>query len=207
MSLLSAQQSHPYSKKITQQLLDSRRVAIIGNQGAGKTTLANTLAKRIGIDYVEVPWVNEMAQPEKEEIKRQMAKRENWIVDGDFGFLDMADTVIHLDFPLSLCLWRTTTRSIKRFLRWDFKTMNVLAAIPVRITQLLRLLSEVYWYPSEAGATLRPEPASGSSRATIVLKSPKELELFLSSIELPAQPCHLSAERKITPSAIVSTKN
>jgi energy-coupling factor transporter ATP-binding protein EcfA2 len=158
MSLLSAQQSHPYSKKITQQLLGSRRVAVIGNQGAGKTTLANTLAKMIGVDYVEVPWVNEMTQPEKEEIKRQMAQRENWIVDGDFGFLDMAETIIHLDFPLSLCLWRTTMRSIKRFLKWDFGTMNVLAAIPVRITQLLRLLSEVYWYPSEAVATPQPEP-------------------------------------------------
>jgi energy-coupling factor transporter ATP-binding protein EcfA2 len=207
MSLLRAQQGHPYSKKITQQLLGSRRVAIIGNQGAGKTTLANTLAKMIGVDYVEVPWANGMTQPEKEEIKRQMATRENWIVDGDFGFLDMADTVIHLDFPLSLCLWRTTTRSIKRFLSWDFKTMNVLAAIPVRITQLLRLLSEVYWYPSEARAMPQSEPVSGSSKAVIVLKSPKELELFLSSIELPAQPCHLSAERKITPGAIVSTKN
>jgi energy-coupling factor transporter ATP-binding protein EcfA2 len=207
MSLLSAQQSHPYSKKITQQLLDSRRVAIIGNQGAGKTTLANTLAKMIGIDFVEVPWMNGITQPEKEEIKRQMAKRENWIVDGDFGFLDMADTVIHLDFPLSLCLWRTTTRSIKRFLRWDFRTMNVFAAIPVRIAQLLRLLSEVYWYPSEARAAPQSEAASGSPKAVIVLKSPKELERFLSSIELPAQPCHLSAERKITPSAIVSTKN
>jgi energy-coupling factor transporter ATP-binding protein EcfA2 len=207
MSLLSAQQGPPYSKKVTQQLLGSRRVAVIGNQGAGKTTLANTLAKMIGVDYVEVPWVNEMTQPEKEEIKRQMAQRENWIVDGDFGFLDMAETIIHLDFPLSLCLWRTTMRSIKRFLKWDFGTMNVLAAIPVRITQLLRLLSEVYWYPSEAVATPQPEPAAGSSKAVIVLKSPKELELFLSSIELPAQPCHLSAERKITPSAIVSTKN
>lgn len=207
MSLLSAQQSHPYSKRITQQLLDSRRVAIIGNQGAGKTTLANMLANMIGIDYVEVPSANGITQPEKEEVKRQMVKRENWIVDGDFGLLDMTETVIHLDFPLSLCLWRTTTRSIKRFLRWDFRTMNVLAAIPVRITQLLRLLSEVFWYPSEAGATPQSEPASGSSKAVIVLKSPKELELFLSSIELPTQPCHLSAERKITPSAIVSTKN
>jgi hypothetical protein len=119
----------------------------------------------------------------------------------------MADTVIHLDFPLSLCLWRTTTRSIKRFLSWDFRTMNVLAAIPVRITQLLRLLSEVYWYPSEARATPQSEAASGSSKAVIVLKSPKELELFLSSIEPPAQPRHLSAERKIAPGAIVSTKN
>jgi len=151
--------------------------------------------------------MNGITQPEKEEIKRQMAKRENWIVDGDFGFLDMADTVIHLDFPLSLCLWRTTTRSIKRFLRWDFRTMNVFAAIPVRIAQLLRLLSEVLWYPSEARATPQSEAASGSPKAVIVLKSPKELELFLSSIELPAQPCHLSAERRITPSAIVSTKN
>jgi hypothetical protein len=92
-------------------------------------------------------------------------------------------------------------RSIKRFLRWDFRTVNVFASIPIRTTQLFRLLSEVYWYPSEAVATPQPEPASGSPKAMIILKSPKELEIFLSSIELPAQPCHLSAEREITPQA------
>ena len=189
MNRVSTQHSPPFSKENIQQLLRSRRVAIIGNQGAGKTTLANKLAKIIGLDYVEVPWAWGITPPEIDEIKRQMAKRESWIVDGDFGLLDMAETVIHLDFPLSLCLWRTTTRSIKRFLRWDFRAMKVFTAIPGRVTQLFRLLTKVYWYPSEAGSKPPPQPASGSFKAMITLKSPKELELFLSAIEVPPHPC------------------
>jgi energy-coupling factor transporter ATP-binding protein EcfA2 len=199
MNRLSTQHSPPFPKEITQQLLDSRRVAIIGNQGAGKTTLANKLAKIIGIEYVQVPWKSKrMTPPEIEEIKRQMAKRENWIVDGDFGLLDMAETIIHLDFPLPLCLWRATTRSIKNFLRWDFRAMNVFAVIPGRITQLLRILSEVYVYPSQAGSKPPRQPASRSFKTMITLKSPKDLELFLSAIEVPPHPCRPPAESRTT---------
>lgn len=183
MNRVNTQHPPPFSKENIQQVLRSRRVAIIGNQGVGKTTLANKLAKIIGINYVEVLWNSRvMTTPEIEEIKQQMAERENWIVDGDFGLLDMVEIVIHLDFPLSLCLRQAITRSIKSFLRWNFRSMKVFAAIPGRLTELLRTLIEIYRYPSEVGSQPPPRPASGSFKTMITLKSPKELELFLSAI-------------------------
>lgn len=182
----SANNKHgsPFSKETILQLLRSRRVAVIGNQGAGKTTLAIKLGKIIGIDYVRIPedWLR-MTTPEKEEIKRQMAMREKWILDGDFGLLDMAETVIHLDFPLFICLWRACTRSIKWFVRWDFRSTKVFAVIPGRFIGLLRILMEIYRYPSKLGSKAPPQPTSGSYKTSITLKSPKELDLFLSAIK------------------------
>jgi len=173
----------PFSKETVLQLLRSRRVAVIGNQGAGKTTLAIKLAKIIGIEYVQmhVDW-KRLTTPDKEEIKRQMAMRENWIVDGDFGLLDMAETVIHLDFPLFVCLWRACTRSIKWFLMMDFRSTNF-AAILGRFTRVLRLLKEIYQYPFKVRSKPRPQSSSVSYKISIILKSPKELDLFLSTIK------------------------
>ncbi len=183
MNCASTKHSSPFSSENIQQLLRSRRVAVIGNQGAGKTTLANKLAKLIGIDYVDVYLSRGMTTPEKEEIiKRQMAMRENWIVDVGF-LLDIVEIVIHLDFPLSVCLWRACTRSIKWFMRWDFRSTKVFAAIPGHFIVLLRLLMEIYRYPSKEGSKPPPQPSSGSCKTLITLKSPKELDLFLSAIK------------------------
>ena len=182
MICASTKHSSPFSSENIQQLLRSRRVAVIGNQGAGKSAFANKLAKIIGIDYVVVHWSRGITTPEKEEFKRQMAMRENWIVDGGFGLLDMVEIVIHLDFPLFVCLWRACTRSIKWFMSWDFRSTKVFAAIPGHFIGLLRLLMEIYRYPSKEGSRPPPQPSSGSCKTLITLKSPKELDLFLSAI-------------------------
>jgi hypothetical protein len=126
MNCASNQHSSPFSKETIQQLLNSRRFAIIGNQGAGTTTFAIQLAKIIDINYVltHKDWMR-MTAPEKEEIKLQMAMRENWIVegdwivDGDFLLLDMVELIINLDFPLFLSLWHGFRRSIERFVKWE----------------------------------------------------------------------------------------
>jgi len=184
MNCSNTRHGSPFSKETILQLLHSRRVAVIGNQGAGKTTLAIQLAKIIGIDYVRIPedWLR-MTATEKEEVKRQMAMREKWILDGDFELLDMAETVIHLDFPLFICLWRACTRSIKRFVRWDFRSTKVFAVIPGRFIGLFRTLMEIYRHPSQLGSNTPPQPTSGSCKTSIILKSPKELNLFLSAIK------------------------
>jgi len=57
-------------------------------------------------------------------VQRNLASQSRWIMDGDLGPYDalpvrlsMADTVLLLDFPLWLCLWRALRRGKER---WDF---------------------------------------------------------------------------------------
>ena len=157
-------------QRIASELFHCKRLAIVGNQGAGKTTLAEKLANLLGIEFVE--WYPDQATAFQERLSRQ----ERWIVDGEFGVLNHADQVIFLDFPLSLCLWRAAKRS----LFGSIASPQKLRRIPSRLLRLLGLLSEIF------KASSRPCPGTGSSwmpnAETIVLTSPKQVDLLLDAL-------------------------
>lgn len=90
------------------------RIAILGNAGGGKTTLARRLARRLDLPVVHVDAVQYRSgwrrtpEAECDAILREAAARSRWIIDG-FGSdavmqerIERADTVILVDFPL----WR-----------------------------------------------------------------------------------------------------
>ncbi|MEG3934351.1 hypothetical protein QT990_24380 [Microcoleus sp. T3_B1] len=182
-------QNYPsVSPETIEQVIDSKKIAIIGNQGAGKTTLALKLAEIIQLDYVEafIFWKgNQMTAAEIQELKDRMSMRENWIIDGDFGLLELAETVILLDFPLILCLWRAGKRSFKNILNWNFNSLNVYRQIPAKIGERLHFFADVYKYPSKSGKThVAKFEVLAAKQNQIVLKSPKEVEIFLQALEL-----------------------
>jgi hypothetical protein len=102
-----------------------RRVAVVGVSGSGKTTLARQLARRLGLPHVELDalywdagWV-----PARREVFRERAARalqaNSWIVDGNHPEVrdiiwGRADTVVWLDYRLSLVLWRLARRTVGR---------------------------------------------------------------------------------------------
>ncbi len=105
-----------------------RRVLIVGCSGAGKTTLARTLAKATGLPLIHLDrhfWQPGWVEPGKAEWQAAvggLARREAWIMDGNYGGtlperLARADTVIHLDVPTWLCLWRVLRRTCLGILR------------------------------------------------------------------------------------------
>lgn len=95
-----------------------RRVAVIGCGGAGKTTLANELGKRLGIPVVHIDshyWQlasGRRVESTSEEWKashRRLVARDEWVIDGmKLGVLDerlaRADTVIYLDCSTAACV-------------------------------------------------------------------------------------------------------
>ncbi len=100
-----------------------QRVLIIGPCGSGKSTLARELAPRLGLPLVhmdQLGWQAGWVETEKAELHARLAEAvagERWLIEGNYGStlgprLERADTVIYLDFPIRLCLWRLARRII-----------------------------------------------------------------------------------------------
>lgn len=100
-----------------------RKVAIIGSGGAGKSTLARQLSKKLAIDVYHLDalfwqpnWVLSSREAQRE-IQSRLVKKESWIIDGNYGStfdirLTAADTIIFLDIHRVICLYRAFKRVI-----------------------------------------------------------------------------------------------
>lgn len=103
-----------------------QRIAINGCSGSGKSTLARRLSELLDLPYVELDsiyhgpgWTpRETFATEAAEI----ARGERWISEFAYGaarplLLERADTLVWLDYPRWLVMWRVTRRTVTRRLR------------------------------------------------------------------------------------------
>jgi adenylate kinase family enzyme len=102
-----------------------RRVVVFGTTGSGKSWLAKRLAERHGLRLIELDALNWGPgwQPAPIELLRHRVEREirdgDWIVVGNYDSVrDLtwraADTLIWLDLPFSLVIWRLFWRTLRR---------------------------------------------------------------------------------------------
>jgi adenylate kinase family enzyme len=103
-----------------------RRVNVIGCSGSGKSTLARTLAERLDLKFIELDAFQHQAnwrQAEREEFLGYVSaavEADGWVIDGNYSIIRPAvwpkvDTIIWLDYPLPLCLWRMWKRTFRRW--------------------------------------------------------------------------------------------
>ena len=100
-----------------------KRVLVIGPGGSGKSTFAARLGQILGIEVKHLDrfyWRAGWTKPSNEDwIKtvNELISGESWIVDGNYSGtlvqrLERCDTVIFLDMPRLLCMWRITKRRV-----------------------------------------------------------------------------------------------
>lgn len=100
-----------------------RRVMVIGSAGAGKSTFARRLGPLLGLEVIHLDaehWGAGWAEPPRDEWRRkvtELAARDSWVIDGHYSGtldvrLDACDTVIFLDLPRVLCVWRVLKRVV-----------------------------------------------------------------------------------------------
>lgn len=102
-----------------------KRIAVFGNAGGGKSTLARALAEITG---APLHVVDEMQfRPGGEEVPREaflathaaLLGRDAWVIDGFGGHdtiwarLEVADTLVHVDLALAQHTWWVTKRFAK----------------------------------------------------------------------------------------------
>jgi adenylate kinase family enzyme len=104
-----------------------RRVVVFGTTGSGKSWLAERLAARHGLRLIELDalfWGKDW-QPAPLELFRYRVEAEirdgDWIVVGNYGQVrDLtwraADTLVWLDLPFALVMWRLFRRTMRRSL-------------------------------------------------------------------------------------------
>ena len=105
-----------------------KRILVIGSGGSGKSTFATRLGKSLNLEVHHLDkffWRPGWVEPKPDEwtkIVTDLTSRESWIIDGNYGGtlelrVQQCDTIVFLDLPRVLCLWRIVKRSLQYGLR------------------------------------------------------------------------------------------
>ncbi|MEM9920603.1 MAG: DNA topology modulation protein [Bacteroidota bacterium] len=103
-----------------------KRIMIIGCCGAGKSTLSRKLHQQTQLPLIHLDqyyWKDGWVESEKEEWEASvtaLAAKDQWIIDGNYnGTVDIrlkrADTIVFMDYPTIICLWRVILRILKNY--------------------------------------------------------------------------------------------
>ena len=98
-----------------------KKIVLVGSPGAGKSTLAKKLGKILDIEVIHLDkyfWQKDWQEQPKDvwiDFQQHLVRIQQWIIDGTYLStsdirLEAADTLIFLDMPRVLCLWRVIRR-------------------------------------------------------------------------------------------------
>ena len=115
----------PTQRDPADTLRGCQRILILGRTGSGKTTLARELAAAIDVPHVELdalyfgPDLSTVPLSVLRERTSAAIAGDRWVTDGNKSAVrdlvwPRADTVIWLDYPLVVCLWRLARRAVWR---------------------------------------------------------------------------------------------
>lgn len=166
-----------------------KKVVLIGSGGSGKSTLARQLGEKLNINVYHLDalfWKPEwVGVPKSEQIKVQndLVRKEEWIIDGNYGGtmqtrLNAADTIIFLDLPRTICVYR----AFKRLLKYRNKTRPDMGeGCEERFD--LDFFKWIWNYPK----TKKPQILDilsqlSKDKQVIVLKTPKEVQQFIEKV-------------------------
>lgn len=163
-----------------------KKIAVIGIMGAGKSTLSNKLSEGLGIEvhhldkiYWKPGWIK-IPSEEGEHIQREIIKKESWVFDGNWtGSMDIrlepADTIIFLDFPKYICLYRVFKRVVAGK---NIQPIDKAEGLKDRLSW--KLIKAILTYPRKEILDKINKYSKG--KRVYILHSTKDIDKFLSSI-------------------------
>jgi adenylate kinase family enzyme len=175
-----------------------QRIVVIGVTSSGKSTLAETLAKRFDMDFIELDALHwepgwQEAQPEVFRARVEEAiKAKKWVIAGNYREVrgitwSKADAVIWLDYPFSTVLWQLTRRTFKRCwtheLLWGTNYETLGKHFKLWSTDsLFHWLLKTYWRRKRE-YTLQLSQPENQHLKVIQLKNPRETVTWLDGFQ------------------------
>lgn len=167
----------------------TKKIAIIGNAGSGKTTLALHLKEKLNLPVIHLDKHYWKANWEKRDfdeylaIHDELCKQNEWIMEGNYSrsfssrFLH-ADVIIFLDLSPYQCLWRVLKRLV---LNYGKIRQDVPENCPERFSW--EFLKWVWNFKNRHRNTIVILLDEYKTQKQIyILKSQKDLRIFIASL-------------------------
>ena len=174
----------------------ARRINVAGASGSGKTTTSRAVAARLGLPHVELDALfhgPNWAAPPKDEFQRLVTETldalDGWVADGNYSgylgplVLERAELLVWLDLPLTLCLRRIWTRTLRRIRTreelWDSKNRETLrGAFFSRDSLFVWAVKAHFRHRRHWPARFAAQP----HLEVVRLRSPREVERWLAAL-------------------------
>ena len=163
------------------------RVVVIGSGGSGKSTFSRELGRAIRIPVIHLDreyWRPGWEETPKDEWAIRVAEMlggERWIIDGNFGGtremrMRAADTIIFLDLPRRVCLYRILKRTVKYYGR---SRPDMAEGCNERLD--LEFILWVWNYRNRGRKRILAELEGLGDRRVIILKNRRQVIEFLAA--------------------------
>ena len=167
-----------------------KKFVIIGSSGAGKSTLASKLMVILDIKVFHLDrlfwkygWEHKNRYDRMELLEQLAFGERRWIIEGNYlmsleSALKEADTIIFLDLPPLLCLWRIIKRHRESR---GLPRCDIPEGCTDRFT--IRHLLKTLAFPFRSRKMIEQMLQKCSSKYIIRLRSRKDVEYFLAQQE------------------------
>ena len=169
-----------------------RRIIVVGSQGSGKTSLALSLGRKLGLPVVHLDvlyWRPGWKPSDKASFRANVTEAiagDAWIVDGSFSDLAFdltiarADILVVIDRPRWLCQWRILWRSA--FNR-DTRRPDLPEGCPEQFDW--KLMQEAWRYDTERVPVIEAERLQyGPDVPVLRLRRDRDIQGFLDSVSV-----------------------
>lgn len=164
-----------------------RRVVVVGSGGSGKSTFSTELGRVTGLPVIHLDreyWRSGWEETPKDEWNARVAELlagESWIMDGNFGGtremrMEAADTIIFLDLPRRVCLYRILKRTLKYYGK---SRPDMTEGCNERLD--LEFIGWVWNYNNRSRKRLLAELDSIGDQRVIILKNQRQISEYLSA--------------------------